>query len=94
MGGAISGFRSFTSAITDGARVPYAIVGVAEWEIGDGVFTAAGTTLTRENVYSSSNGNALVNFSAGTKNVWVDLPAQQIANIGLVIAMRNLWVPQ
>jgi hypothetical protein len=91
LAGAVSGYRTFTSCIGDGDRVRYAIVGGTEWEVGEGVFTSSGTTLTRENVFSSSNSNALVSFSAGTKNVWVDLPADAIADIGLVTAIRSGW---
>jgi len=94
LGGAVSGYRTFTSAFNDGERVRYAIALGSEWEVGDGVFTVSGTTLTRENVYASSNSNALVNFSAGSKNVWCDLPADGIADVGLSIAIAGLMVPQ
>lgn len=93
LGGAVPGFRTFTSAVTTGDRVRYAIALGAEWETGDGVLLTS-TTLSRENVFSSSNSNALVNFSAGTKLVWIDLPAQAIADIGLTIAFASLRVPQ
>jgi hypothetical protein len=43
--------------------------------VGIGTYTASGTTLSRDTVLSSSNGGSLVNFSAGTKDVWVDYPA-------------------
>lgn len=45
-----------------------------EWEIGTGHLSAA-STLVRDTVISSSNANALVNFSAGTKAVVNDLPS-------------------
>lgn len=95
LGGAVTGYRTFTSAITTGAKVRYAIVvsGGTDWEVGDGTLLTAGT-LSRDNVYSSSNAGALVNFSAGTKNVWVDFPAQAIADVGLTIAIASRIVPQ
>jgi hypothetical protein len=46
----------------------------AEWEIGTGHCSAIGT-LVRDTVTFSSNANALVNFSAGTKDVCNDIPA-------------------
>lgn len=65
-----AGFRDFT-AHTTGATVRYVITSsdFSEWEVGQGVWTASGATLTRVTVYASSNAGALVNFSAGTKEV-------------------------
>lgn len=94
LAGAVTGYRTFTSAVPTGDLVRYAIVGATtEWEVGEGVL-ATTSTLTRVNVFSSSNANALVNFSAGTKTVWVDLPADAIADIGTALAFKNFHVPQ
>jgi hypothetical protein len=46
----------------------------AEWERGTGHCSALGA-LVRDTVLASSNANALVNFSAGTKDVTNDIPA-------------------
>jgi len=49
-----------------------------EWEVGIGTVTdAAPDTLSRDTIISSSNGDAAVNFSAGTKNVFCTLPAKK-----------------
>ena len=71
-GVAPTGYRTITSAHTTGATVRYTIItsDFTEWEVGQGVWTAAGTTLTRVTVYASSNAGALVSFSAGTKIVF------------------------
>jgi hypothetical protein len=74
--GAVSGFQSF-SAIGDGNTTYYAVVGGTEWEVGIGTYTALGTTLSRDTILESSNGGAAVNFSAGTKNVFVTYPAEK-----------------
>ena len=92
LAGAVAGFRTFTSAIGTGERVRYVIEDGTDWEVGEGIL-ATTTTLTRETVFSSSNSNALVNFTAGG-NVFVDLPAQAVADIGLTIAFASLRVPQ
>jgi hypothetical protein len=44
----------------------------AEWEVGTGHLSAS-TTLVRDTVFASSNANALVNFSAGTKDITNDV---------------------
>lgn len=76
LGGAVLGYQSF-SAIGNGNTTYYAIyaTGTPDWEVGIGTYTASGTTLSRDTVLASSNSGALVNFSAGTKNVWSDYPA-------------------
>jgi hypothetical protein len=76
LAGAVTGFQSF-SAIGDGNTTYYAIVGGSEWEVGLGTYTSSGTTLSRTTVLESSNSGSLVNFSAGTKNVFVTYPAEE-----------------
>ena len=76
LAGAVSGFQSF-SVIGNGNTTYYAIVGGSEWEVGLGTYTSSGTTLSRTTVLESSNSGSLVNFSAGTKNVFVTYPAEK-----------------
>jgi hypothetical protein len=74
--GATSGFQSF-SVIGNGNTTYYTIDGGNEWEVGIGTYTLLGTTLSRDTILESSNGGAAVNFSAGTKNVFVTYPAER-----------------
>jgi hypothetical protein len=76
LAGAVSGFQSF-SVIGNANTTYYAIVGGSEWEVGLGTYTSSGTTLSRDTVLESSNSGSLVNFSAGTKNVFVTYPAEK-----------------
>lgn len=82
-GAPASGERAFASAYAVGAKlIPYVVQGGTEWEIGMGTLTGS-ATLARTTVLASSNANALVNFSAGTKIVCVSLAAvhlQQAVN--------------
>lgn len=70
-GSAPAGYRTFASGFGSGSnrKVNYVIEGTTEWEVGTGTFNGT-TTLTRDRVESSSNSGSLVNFSAGTKNVF------------------------
>lgn len=77
-GTAPTGYRSVSAAHTDGATVRYAISMGSEWEVGEGVYTASGTTLSRVTVLASSNSGNLVNFSAGTKTVVTTLTASEV----------------
>ena len=75
LAGAVTGFQSF-SAIGNGNTTYYAIVGGSEWEVGLGTYTSSGTTLSRDTVLASSTGSK-IDFSAGTKNVFVTYPAEE-----------------
>jgi hypothetical protein len=56
----------------------YSIQGqtTSEWEVGLGTYSSA-NTLTRTTVYSSSNAGSAVNFSAGTKDVFITMAASR-----------------
>jgi hypothetical protein len=79
LGGAVSGFESFVTAIGNGNTTYYSIVNEnGEFEVGLGTVTDAATdTLSRDTIISSSNSDAAVNFTAGTKNVFCTLPASK-----------------
>lgn len=76
LAGASTGYQSF-AVIGNGNTTYYTIAGQGtnEWEVGVGTYTSSGTTLARTTVLSSSNSDNLVNFSAGTKDVFVTYPA-------------------
>ena len=81
LAGAVTGFQSF-AAIGNGNTTFYTIAGGAEWEVGIGTYTSSGTTLSRDTVLSSSSSGSKVNFSAGTKDVFVTYPASRTATGG------------
>lgn len=83
-GSAPTGFQTFATAFGSGGNRPvaYTIQGTSEWEVGIGTFNGT-TTLTRDRVLASSNSGALVNFSAGTKDVWCDFPAENVENANI-----------
>jgi hypothetical protein len=76
--GAADGYQSF-AAIGNGNTTYYTITAQVgtEWEVGIGTYTSSGTTLSRDTVLSSSNSGSLVNFSAGTKDVFVTQPSER-----------------
>ena len=80
LAGAETGYESFVSGVGTTNTTYYAIElnSAGEWEVGIGTVTdATPDTLSRDTVISSSNGDALVNFSAGSKNVFCTLPAKK-----------------
>ena len=80
LGTAANGFQSF-AAIGTGNQTYYTIAlqSGSEFEVGIGTVTdTAGTfTLSRTTVFESSNAGSLVDFSAGTKDVFVTYPAER-----------------
>jgi len=76
LGSAVTGFLTFTQAgVTDGATVTYAIKDGNASEIGRGVYTASGTTLTRGTILNSTNSNNALNLS-GSAEVFITPSAQ------------------
>ena len=81
LAGAVTGFQSFSSALSDGDTTYYAIFesSTGEWEVGLGTFTASGTTLARTTVLASSNSGSAVNLTAGSAEVFITQPATKAA---------------
>ena len=77
--GASLGFETFVAGIGNTNTTYYSIVNEnGEFEVGIGTVTDAATdTLSRDTILSSSNSDAAVNFSAGTKDVFCTLPASK-----------------
>jgi len=92
LAGAVTGYQTF-AAVGDGNSTYYTIAGQtgSEWEVGIGTYTTSGTTLSRTTVLSSSNSGSLVNFSAGTKNVFVTYPAATAVPEGKAIIMAMVF---
>lgn len=87
-GTAPTGYQTFANAYNVGDVFPYCIAGGSEWEVGLG-YLSASTTLVRDTVENGSSGIATaVNFSAGTKDVFVTLNShwQMDANSGALLA--------
>jgi hypothetical protein len=76
--GSSIGFQPF-SVVGNGNTTYYCISDQfgSNWEVGIGTYTASGTTLARTTVLASSNGGALVVFTAGVKDVFVTYPAEK-----------------
>ncbi len=83
LGGAYTGFQTFLAGIGNSNSTYYTIANVVtgEYEVGIGTYTTAGNLLSRTTVLNSSNSNALVNFAAGSKDVFVTQPAERAVYI-------------
>lgn len=82
LAGAVSGYRTFASAITVGRRFYYCLehsdlAAHPQWEVGVGVLSAS-TTLQRETVLESSNSGAPVTFSTGGIRAFITWPGKPL----------------
>ena len=75
-----TGYQTFATAFGSTSQtVAYCIADQSgsTWEVGTGVFNGT-TGLTRATVLASSNAGSLVNFTAGTKDVFCTAPAKYL----------------
>ena len=92
LSGAATGFQTFSAAIGNANSTFYTIAdqGGANWEVGIGTYTSSGNTLTRTTVLSSSNSGSLVNFTSGTKDVFVTYPSERAVATDVANSFTNL----
>ena len=88
-----NGFQSFNSGIGDGNSCYYTIADQSgtNWEVGIGTYTNSSTSLSRTTVLASSNAGSLVNFTAGTKDVFVTYPAARAIPQGRAIINNMVY---
>ena len=79
LGGAVSGFQTFTSVLSNADTTYYAIIDYTnnDFEVGLGTFTSSGTTLARTTILESSNSGSAVDLESGTKEVFITYPAEK-----------------
>ena len=78
LAGAATGFESF-SAVGNGNTTYYCCTNGTDFEIGIGTYTASGTTLARTTILQSSNSDAAVNWTSGTRDIFITQPAGKAA---------------
>lgn len=92
LAGAPVNYQPFSARCANGDTVPYIIVHqtAAEWEEGIGTWGTGGI-LTRTTVTRSSNADAAVTFSAGSKDVFISVPAAGVleGSGGLVFKQKS-----
>ena len=76
LAGAVTGFEAF-SEIGDGNTTYYACTDGTDFEVGVGTYTASGTTLARTTILQSSNSDAAVNWTSGTRDIFCTQPAEK-----------------
>ena len=75
LSGSVSGYQSFSSAITTGNTTYYAASDGTNWEVGIGTLTSS-SLLTRTTIISSSNSGSAVSTFGSSINIFVTQPAE------------------
>lgn len=78
LAGAVTGYQSF--AVIGNTNTTYYTIADqsgSNWEVGIGTYYSGNTSLARTTILASSNANAAVVFTAGTKSVFVTYPAEK-----------------
>ena len=92
LAGAVAGFQAFSGVLSDSDTTYYSIVhrDTAEFEVGLGTYSSS--TLTRTTVLESSNSGNAVNFTAGTKDIFITYPAEKSVYLDAsdVLAVGNI----
>ncbi len=88
LGSAVTGYQTFANAgVVDGELVSYSIRDGANWEVGQGTYTASGTTLARGAIYSSNSNSAISATSAAV--VWIAVLAEDLGKTYTVALTSN-----
>ena len=77
LAGAVTGFETFTANLDNSDTTYYCCTDNTDFEIGIGTFTSSGTTLARTTILASSNSNNAVNWSSGTRTIFMTYPADK-----------------
>jgi hypothetical protein len=85
--GAVVGFQAYSAVCANGDTAWYCIAHqtAGEWEVGVGTW-GTGNVLTRTTVLRSSNGDAVVSLSAGSKDVFLAQPSD-LSDVPLLAAL-------
>jgi hypothetical protein len=70
LGSSILGYKSFSDVLSNGDTFHYMLVNInnGEWEGGYGVYNSG---VIERSVLTSNNSNALVEFTAGDKEIFI-----------------------
>ena len=80
LGGAVSGFETFSAGIGGSNTTYYCIFenGTNKFEVGFGTLNSGASTLARTYIISSSNSDAAESFSSSSKEVFCTVPGSKI----------------
>ena len=79
LAGARTGFLAFSAVCANNDTAEYTATDGTNWEVGLGTWTTGGN-LARTTIYASSNSGSAVSWGAGSKDIFLDLPAKYFSS--------------
>lgn len=76
---ALPGYATWAAAIPDGSQTGYCVQSITDYEVGLGTYNSTSNSLSRDSILASSNSGAAVDWAAGSKDVFVTVPASTVA---------------
>ena len=77
LGGAETGFRTFSTVIGNTNTTYYCCTDGVDFEVGVGTYASSGNTLSRTAILESSNSNSAVVWTSGTRTIFCTQPAEK-----------------
>lgn len=91
LAGAVTGYQAFGDVMSNGDTTKVTVWnGSGEWETVEVTYDSSGNSLSRDRVIDSSAGGSAVNFSSGTKDVFMAMTSEEAESlIGLQVFTSN-----
>lgn len=82
LAGAEAGHQGVVAAIGDGNTAYFCAEDGTDWEVFEGTVTdGSPDTLSRDTILASSNAGSAVDWAAGTKNIFLVVPAEKVTDL-------------
>jgi len=81
LGGAETGFRTFSTVIGNTNTTYYCCTDGVDFEVGVGTYASSGNTLARTAILESSNSNSAVVWTSGTRSIFCTQPAEKAVSL-------------
>ncbi len=83
LAGAVTGFKAFSTTLTNSQKVNYCCTDGTDYEIGIGTYSSSSNSLARTAIIDSTNSNNAVSWSAGQKDIFLTVPASATLGVAL-----------
>ena len=77
LAGAETSFQAFGDVLSNNDTTYYAVTDGTYWEVGIGTYNSTDDELARTTILESSNSDAAVNWTAGSKQIFLTIPAER-----------------
>ena len=83
LAGAVTGFKAFSTTLTNNQKVNYCCTDGTDYEVGIGTYSSSGNSIARTAILDSTNSNNAVSWSAGQRDIFLTVPASATLGVAL-----------